>query len=449
MPTVLALYPGTVTFRTAQVRRHRPMLRELGIRFVLADDYLTDEDREVFDELVELPPCDRVDEGWTVLRRRLVRGGIDAVLAQSEGALLLGALAARELGVRGIPPAAALLTVSKVLCRRTLEAAGVPQPRFRLARTASDVRAFAGEVGWPVVTKGTASALGRLVTLVRTDAEIDAAVERTLASLPRATDILRLASFARIAGIDLGYDPTREFLVESFATGAPVETDGVVFGTEVHSFGVTEQVLTRPPHFFMEGYLLPADRPQDEIEEVERVSRAALAALGVVDTGFSIEMRLERGRVSVIEVNGRLGWDAGFGELFEAVLGATPAFLSLQSVLGLRPTFAPRPDVRAAVAYRTCYVDALVRSIPTPEQLSEAARSVVSAEAAVRIGERMFAPPHPDISPHLGWALATHPTSSRAAYGLAREAVDRLRFEVRSVREAACAPSADISRTEL
>ena len=52
MPTVLALYPGTVTFRVEQARRYRPILRELGVRLVLADDYLTDDDRDVFDELV-------------------------------------------------------------------------------------------------------------------------------------------------------------------------------------------------------------------------------------------------------------------------------------------------------------------------------------------------------------------------------------------------------------
>lgn len=430
MPTVLALYPGTVSFRVQQVRRHRPILRELGVRLVLADDYLTDDDREVFDELVLMPPCDQVEEGWLVLERRLASGGIDAILAQSEGSLLLGSLAARRFGLRGIRPEAALLTVSKVLCRRALERAGVLQPRFAIARSVADVRAFAREVGWPVVIKGTASALGRLVTLVRGAAEVERAVEKTLAELPTATDIVRLSSFARLAGVDLGCDPSREFLVEAFAPGAPVETDGIVFGSEPMSFGVTEQVLSKPPLFFMEGYLLPADRSPAEIDEIERVSDDALAALGVDDTGYSIEMRLHEGRASVIEVNGRLGWDAGFGDLFEVVTGTQPVFLCLQAALGVRPAFERRRDVRCAVAYRSSYEDGIVARLPSADQMSEIERGGVKVGPAVHVGERLHAPPHPDAAPHLGWALAAHPSSSRSAYESARAAVDRLRFEI-------------------
>jgi len=430
MPTVLALYPGAVSFRVQQARRHRSTLRDLGVRLVLADDYLTDDDREVFDELVEMPPCDQVEEGRLVLERRFARGGLDAVLAQSESALLLGSLVTQELGLRGIRPEAALLTVSKALCRGALERAAVRQPRFSIARSAADVRAFAGEVDWPVVIKGTASALGRLVTLVRSPAEVEGAVERTLAALPTATDIVRLSSFARSAGIDLGHDPSREFLVEAFAPGIPVETDGIVFGTEPISFGVTEQVLSTPPLFFMEGYLLPADRSPAEIDEIERVSDAALAALGIGDTGYSIEMRLHEGRASVIEVNGRLGWDAGFGDMFEIVTGSQPAFACLQASLGIRPRIQRRRDVRCAVAYRSSYEDGMVASLPSAAQMAEIERDGVKAGPAVHVGERLHAPPHPDASPHIGWALAQHPTSSRVAYEKARAAVDRLRIEV-------------------
>lgn len=434
MPTVLALYPGAVSFRVQQVRRYRSILRDLGVRLVLADDYLTDDDREVFDELVPMPPCDRIEEGRLVLDRRFARGGLDAVLAQSESALLLGSLVTQKLGLRGIRPEAALLTVSKALCRRALERAGVSQPRFAIARSAANVHEFASEVDWPVVIKGTASALGRLVTLVRSPVEVEGAVGRTLAALPAATDIVRLSSFARSAGVDLGYDPSREFLVEAFAHGTPVETDGIVFGSEPISFGVTEQVLSKPPLFFMEGYLLPADRSPAEIDEIERVSDAALAALGVGDTGYSIEMRLHEGRASVIEVNGRLGWDAGFGDLFEVVTGSQPAFLCLQASLGIRPRIERRADVRCAVAYRSSYEDGIVASLPSQAQLAEIEREGVKAGPAVHVGERLHAPPHADTAPHLGWALAQHPTSSRAAYERARAAVDRLRFGIEPAR---------------
>jgi biotin carboxylase len=430
MSTVLALYPGTVTFRVEQMRRHAAILQELGVRVVLADDFVTAQDREVFDDAIELPPCDRVEEGWRALEPWLAQHRVDGVVAQSEPAILLGSLATKRLGLPGIDPEAALPCVSKHLCRVALARAGVPQPRFTLATDVAQARAFAREVGYPVVLKGTASALGRLVTLVLDDGALDAAVAGVLRELPSATDIVRLASFARAAGVDLGYDPARAFLVEAFAPGAPVETDGIVVGATPRSFGVVEQVLTRPPLFFMEGYLLPADRTEAEIAEIERVSDAALAALAVRDTGYSIEMRLHEGRASVIEVNGRLGWDEGFGDLFETVTGFQPALLALQLALGAQPIFARRTDVRCALAYQSTYADGIVERLPSRAELSELEREGARVGLAVHAGDRMHVPSHPDVSPHLAWALATLPSSSRAAYARARELVDRLRFEI-------------------
>jgi hypothetical protein len=269
------------------------------------------------------------------------------------------------------------------------------------------------------------------VTLVRGDRDVDAAVERMRSGLTTSVDIARLADFGAASGMDIGCDPRTQFLVESFAHGSPIETDGVVAGDDIRSFGVTEQVMTAPPLFFFEGYLLPADRPAADIEHVERVSDAALRALDVRDTGFSIEMRLDGDRASVIEVNGRLGWDEGFGDLFATVTGAQPAFQTLEIALGRASSFTRRTDVRAALAYACCYEDRVVARVPTaPEVARVEQEHRVQCGLAVHAGDRTYAPPHPDATPHLAFALATDARSSRVAYARARKAVDALKFDL-------------------
>jgi cysteine synthase A len=430
MQTILALYPGSVTFRQQEMRRHRALLKTLGIRVVLADDYVLDSDREMFDEVIELPPVECVGETWSILDELRRTQRIDAVVAQSEGALLPGALLCQALGLPGISPRAAFLCTSKLLCRRELERAGVPQPVFALAHDAASVRAFARAHcgGYPIVLKGVSSALGRLVTLVRDEAAVDGAVERMLRGLAKSADIRRLCEFAAVAGFDLGCDPRREFLVESFAPGDPVETDGLVVGSDVRSFGVTEQVLSTPPRFFLEGYLLPADRPPHEIAAIEAVSDAALAALGVSNTGFSVEMRMHRGEPSIIEVNGRLGCDEGFGEMFEAVVGLEPELEATRMALGHAPAPISAQGRHAALAYSSCYADRIVERVPSAAEIADIAGDDIQIGLGVYAGCRMYAPPHPDVTPHLAYALATHPTSSRAAYASARAAVERLEF---------------------
>lgn len=430
MIDVLCIYPGSATFRQRQIAAHRPLLESLGVRLVLADDYDDPGDRACFADVIALPPPQELAEGKRRLDRALAGREIHGVLAQSESGLCLGSIIAAERGLPALPPGAALLTTSKFGTRTALAAAGVDQPAFALARTAADVRRFAAAHGFPVVLKASASALARLVTLVRGEHEVEDAVVRLRAGLPRSPDVRRLLEFGRVAGLDIGHDPLDAFLVESFARGLPVETDGVVAGERIGTFGVTEQVLTPPPLFFFEGYMTPADIPDEDNAAIEATSDAALRALGVRDTGFSIEMRWDGARAAILEVNGRLGWDEGFGDLFACITGVQPVLQTLQIALGQPVAVERRRDLRAAVAYSACYADRVVTRTPEPADVAAVERELgVQAGVCVWPGDRMVAPPHPDVSPHLAWALARDPTSSRRALELARRAVARLPVE--------------------
>lgn len=434
MPNVLVLYPGPVSFRQHEVARHKAALKDAGIRLVLADDYVVESDGAVFDDVLELPAPEHVGDAWRMLQRYASKHTIHAVLAQSESSILTGALLTQVLGLSGLHPRAAYLCVHKYLSRCELERRGVPVPMFRLADHPAHVRAFARAFGYPVVLKGVASALGRLVTLVKNDAEVDAAVARVAQGLKTSLDIARLRDFAASAGMDLECDPSVQFLVETFAKGEPVETDGLVVGKKPRSFGVTGQVMSAPPLFFLEGYLLPADKKAPEIEAIERVSNAALEALEVRNTGYSIEMRVNKKDITVIEVNGRLGWDEGFGDLFHALTGQQPSFLALELALGKKPVIEPVGGVCAALAYLSHYQDGLVKRLPTPAEIARVETTGLTIGLAVQPNARMYSPPHPDVTPHLAYALAKHDTSSRKAFVLAHAAVKQLRFEIEPVQ---------------
>ncbi len=341
MTTYLLLYTEPPTRRVFE--KHRPG------RLIFASDEVTPEDRAAYDECVELPHVADVPATLDALRR--IRA--DVVVAQTEYGLLPGAL----LQDRGVE--AAMRCTNKWLCRQALSRAGVPVPRFALVDGAPCVRRFAER--WPVILKPVASTLARGVVRVDSPAGLDAAIARM--RLPDLVDVRRLSAFAALAGVDMGCDPTRQFLVEEFVEGLPLEADGLVFGDRIDCFGAMEQVVA--PDFRIEGYLFPADAAAAAAEPVVR-------ALGLRDMGFAIEFRGS----TVIEVNGRLGEDDGFPDLFHAALGDYPI---LKWMKGDAAPLAPR--ARAALAYRMGPAGG---------------------------------------PPHAAWELATHPTSSRAAYELAR-----------------------------
>lgn len=430
MSSLLVLYPLVGDFRRELVSQARKIE---DVRLVLADDHIPASDYSLFDEVIEVPPPQCLAEAHEILQRWCHKNHPEGVYLQSEVALLLGSLLVRESGLAGPPPEAAHACTNKYLSRVVLSQAGVPTPRFGLTDDAAGVRRLAREFGYPVVLKGVASTMSRLVIFIKNESEVEDAVAYIRSRLPASLDIIRLASFARAAKIDLGCDPPRQFLVESFVEGDAVETDGLVVKDKIYTFGVIEQVMTTSPRFYFEGYLIPAEFPGMEVAKVRQISNAALAAVGLRDSGFSIEMRTCNGEVCVIEINGRLGWDEGLWELFETRINSPPLLHTLKIALGMETELTVDEKCCAAVAYRNCYRNGVVERLPKLEELGQFSTDGFRLGLATEEGARFFAPPHPEAYPHVAWALTTHPVSSRAAYVAARKLVDKLDVRIKEV----------------
>lgn len=429
MSSALVLYPAYSTITCGQAARYRQLIP--GLKLLLADDEPSASDEGIFSEVVELPPPEEIDEACRILRPWLAKRRPDGILMQSERGLLTGAILAAEFGLKGPSVQAAHLCSNKYQQRLVLARAGICVPKFSLAESASDVRRLAGDFGFPIILKCVISTMSRLVTLVRSNEEIDSAVAAVLEGIAESRDAARLADFAKTARVDLGCDPRRQFLVESFVDGDMVESDGLVIGDKPFNFGVTEQIQSEDPPFFIEGYLFPAECA--DAGTIERISDEITRAVGLTDSGFSTEMRVHGQDVCVIEVNGRLGWDEGFSSLFQVRTHQERVFQALQLALGIPPDLTRDEKRFAALAYQTCYYDGVVEELPMPEELAQLETDRLTLGLATHKGARFFAPPYPYVYPHVAWALATHPSSSHSAYWQAREAVDSLKVTIKPV----------------
>jgi hypothetical protein len=406
MPTLIVLYPAYGTVSCQEVARYAERIEDL--KLVLADDEPAASDEAIFDEVVELPPPEHLAQAYNIMQRWCDKYHPDGIFMQSERGLLLGSLLASEFDLRGPSVAAAHLCSNKYQQRTVLSRAGIGNPCFALAENANDVQRLAQDFSFPLVLKCVISTMSRLVTLVCRPEEIDSAVARMSAGLSSSLDVARLVSFAQTGKVDLGCDPARQFLVESFLEGDFVETDGLVVADSPFTFGVTEQIQSVSPPFFIEGYLLPAECTDNG--PVEAISDNIIRTIDLRDSGFSIEMRVRGNEVRLIEVNG----------LMQLSLGIHPELISDESRF-------------AALAYRSCYYDGVVEDLPAREALAELERDDLKLGLATHVGARFFAPPHPEAYPHVAWALATHPVSSHEAYEIGRQAVDALEISIRPV----------------
>ena len=429
MPTLLVLHPAYGTISCPQLARYARQFDDL--KLVLADDEPSTSDESLFDEVIEIPPPERLAESWEILRRWCEKRHPNGIFLQSERGLLLGSLLAREFGLKGPPVEAAHLCSNKYRQRLTLSGADIGNPEFSLAESATDVRRFTSQFGFPVVLKCVISTMSRLVTLVCHKDDIDSAVARVLAGLSQSLDVARLVGFAQTAGVELGCNPQRQFLVESFLEGEMVETDGLVIGDKPFNFGVTEQIQSIDPPFFIEGYLLPAECV--ESKPVEAVSDKILSAISLRNSAFSTEMRVSAEGIRIIEVNGRLGWDDGFGEMFQVRTHQDRILQALQMALGVTPELIRDESRATAVAYRSCYYNGIVEDLPTHEELSRLENDELKLGLSTHKGAHFLSPPNPEAYPHVAWALAIHPTSSHVAYEMARHALDALNISITQI----------------
>ena len=116
----------------------------------------SEEDMVLADRLGDhflLIDCSRPEES----ARRIVELGdrqpLDAIVPVDDQGVLIAALAAEQLGLAHNPPVAVAATRNKVMLRRALAGAEIPQPNFELAGPPDDVGSLAEVIGYPVVLK--------------------------------------------------------------------------------------------------------------------------------------------------------------------------------------------------------------------------------------------------------------------------------------------------------
>jgi hypothetical protein len=110
------------------------------------------------------------------LRHRL--GGLDVLTASLEELQIPVAIARDRLGIPGIHEGVARNFREKARMKQVLRDAGVPVARHALVRDLAGARAFAKEVGFPLVAKPPAGLGARATWRVRTDEELAEALVR-------------------------------------------------------------------------------------------------------------------------------------------------------------------------------------------------------------------------------------------------------------------------------
>jgi biotin carboxylase/ribosomal protein S18 acetylase RimI-like enzyme len=311
--------------------------RELGCRslvFTPVQPACCD-DADLMDR-VEIIQLDRPDEAAELARKYHAEQPIDAVVSYEDGASILAARIAAELGLPGHPQDAAVAAVDKPTMKQRFVSAGVATAQYLVADGEDDAVAFAERIGYPVVVKPCRGGASQGVMRANDEAELRTAYRR-------------LRRIVRDYGLDNGGRPNRMQLVERYLPGAEISVELVIDRGRPQVTTVFDKPRPLTGPFFEETiYLTPSRLPTSLQADAEALAIKAVVALGLRHGPAHCEIRVSDDGLYVLEVAGRLLGGA-CARVFRDCLGADIHLLLLRLAMG-DPVELPAPDPGRPVA---------------------------------------------------------------------------------------------------
>jgi biotin carboxylase len=258
---------------------------------------------------------------------------VSGVLTWDEARVETTAAVAYALGLPGSDRTAARRCRDKYLARQALAAAGVPQPRFALARDVTDALAAATRIGYPVVIKPRAAAASYGVKLVRD-----------------ATELRDSFSFAHDASVPDMPRFEEAVLVEEFLDAPEVSVDSAVYDGAITAVFAARKKLGYAPYFEETAHTVCEDDPLIKDPDMVRTVVDAHKALGLRDAWTHAEFKLTPSGPKVIEINGRLGGDL-IPYLGWLASGVDPGLAAADIACGRRPELEADRSRAAAVHF--------------------------------------------------------------------------------------------------
>jgi biotin carboxylase len=332
----------------------------------------------------------------TAAAREVVAGHeVAGVFCYDEAFIEPASQASAALGFTTWDPAAVARCRDKSATRAAVRSAGLFQPASRPVATLAEARAFADEVGYPVILKPRN--LGASMGVRKVDGPAD------LAAMYAVTDGIRMSGI-------------REFdeyvIVEEFVEGPEIAIDSVFFEGECQPIVVAHKILgTEPPYEFDEqGHDVRADDPLLTDPELVGALERSHAAVGFRNGVTHTEFKLTPRGLCLVEINARMGGDlipylgyltSGYDESLAAAdvaAGRRPAPVVRGGHLAASVRFACPPyDLEVTVA---CVREDLVRP------------PIHKAVLAVRPGSVLHLPPK-DLARY-GYVIAVADTMAQS-----------------------------------
>jgi len=310
---------------------------------------------------------------------------IIAVVGFSEISVFATALLAEACCVSGIGPDVAMACRNKFTMASQLSRGGVTMPAYFLydpndKLNDGDLLRHIDRIGsFPVVCKPLMGFASGGVIRANNFIELKQAIHKIR--------IINKVIMARY------YDDAMrlsQVLVQSYIEGLEFAIDGYVQNGKANIISIIDKPdVSHGPYFNDSMHILPSRQSNILIDKAQITVQATIAALGLNDTPFHLEARLNEGKLYILEVAARIG----FMHSIHDALGIDLCAITLALKMG---TNSPAEPIRQRFAGNYCITAKETGHFVKITNLDQllANPCIVALPMFVKPGDRVAPPPH-------------------------------------------------------
>ena len=354
-------------------------------------------------EVADLADSDSLDRCY---RRLAARLSVVAVVGFGETSVLATACLAELFGVRGIGRDAALSCRDKYRMGQVLQAADVASPAAFVTRQTSGLEAqLNGIGGFPVICKPLMGFASYGVIRANDEGELQQAIRH----IQRNNRFVMRRFYT---------DPAvrQQVLVQSLVAGDEVAVDGYIESGVVHQLMVIDKPAPSAGPFYADGlHVLPGRLSEPAADALARTVADCVRALGLDNTPFHLEAKIDGERVTVLEIGARVGFSRSVYHATGIDLRAITLALKLGKPVEATPKWKRFAGNHCIMATRMGRFTAIAN-----REAILAAPHMVDLPVFVEPGQRVA--PAPDGNGYVGFLLAAADSYEEVAAALVRAA---------------------------
>ncbi len=189
---------------------------------------------------------------------------------------------------------------NNLVMRKQFAAFQIPQPRFALVNSLTELHKAVKKISFPGVIKPVAGAAGHFVLVVHGEEEAKEAVQYIQKNTTAKLD--QIFSYSQY-----------QFLYESYSDGPEITVEAVTQNGQTNIIAVVDRQTTNDPYFIPHVDTIPSKFDAEAIARIHQAVFAVHRAVGITNGVTHTEICMTAAGPEVIEIDGRLAdnyiWD--------------------------------------------------------------------------------------------------------------------------------------------